>query len=139
MSYYENPRLSNSDLSLMKKSINHYLNKKQESTPAMEFGSAFHSLILEPTKFFNEYTVCDLDKRTKEYKEFFKLHEGYKILSKSDWDLLQEMESVCNTELLNFQDIHEIEKEYYFTFWGFEFKSKLDYINHDKKYIVDLK
>jgi len=144
MDYYSRKELSNSDLSLMEKSINHYLTKKSESTPAMEFGKAFHSLILEPQKFYAENVVRNLDKRTKEYKSFVLENEGKNVISTTDWELLIEMEATIHvnpisSKLVNFTDDYEVEKEIFFKFNDLDFRSKIDYVNHTQRYFWDLK
>ncbi len=56
--YFAIPRWSNSALSNFKRSPRHYLyfkEDKDEATPAMVFGSAFHCKVLEPEKFDELY------------------------------------------------------------------------------------
>ena len=73
---------------------------KQEETPAMIFGSAFHSLLLEGVwAFENRFAVVPegIDKRTKAGKEswqaFTEANIGRELISKDDYDKMSEMAS----------------------------------------------
>lgn len=70
--YRERKELSRSDLFKLSKSPAHFiyaLKNPQEETAAMIFGTAFHTLVLEPEKFEDTYiTVPKIDRRTKEGK-----------------------------------------------------------------------
>tara|TARA_R110000824_G_scaffold7386_5_gene33174 strand:+ start:558 stop:1403 length:846 start_codon:yes stop_codon:yes gene_type:complete len=62
--------------------VRHRIDGGTISTPALEFGTAFHAAILEPEVFAKEYAIAPVaDKRTKVYKEFAKENEGRKVLS----------------------------------------------------------
>ncbi|MDP2762198.1 MAG: PD-(D/E)XK nuclease-like domain-containing protein [Sideroxyarcus sp.] len=71
--YHAGEEISHSGIVKLLKSPEHYLqykNGEDESTPAMEFGSAFHAFILEPEVFAKEYVlVPKFDKRTTAGKE----------------------------------------------------------------------
>ena len=71
--YKQWPAVSKHDLDLVAKSPAHYRAAKQfppETTPAMHFGTAAHTWILEPDKAPNEVAVRPkLDRRTKAGKE----------------------------------------------------------------------
>jgi hypothetical protein len=71
--YHASDAISHSGIVQLLKSPEHYKNYKEgivEPTPAMEFGSACHSFILEPELFAEEYVLAPkFDKRTKEGKE----------------------------------------------------------------------
>jgi hypothetical protein len=71
--YHAGEEISHSGIVKLLKSPEHYLqykNGEDESTPAMEFGSAFHAFILEPEIFAKEYVLAPkFDKRTKDGKE----------------------------------------------------------------------
>ena len=49
---------------------------EREVTPAMKLGTAVHTCVLEPDMFAKHYTWTDLDKRTKEFKEFCRKNRG---------------------------------------------------------------
>ncbi|MFA6120877.1 MAG: PD-(D/E)XK nuclease-like domain-containing protein [Sideroxydans sp.] len=60
--YHAGEEISHSGIVKLLKSPEHYLQYKSgedEPTPAMEFGSAFHSFILEPELFAAVYSVVD--------------------------------------------------------------------------------
>ena len=69
----------------------------QEETPALTFGRAFHSFVLDGQESFDrEFAVAPVaDKRTKEGKESWKCFEGANagktILSESDMSTIKEM------------------------------------------------
>lgn len=65
----------------------------EEPTPAMMFGTAFHTAILEPERFANEYIVIELDRRTKVGKEAYEnaLSEGKKVLSVAEMEKIKSM------------------------------------------------
>ena len=71
--YHSGEAISHSGIVQLLKSPEHYLQYKTgsvEPTPAMEFGSAFHSFILEPEAFSKGYVLAPkFDRRTKEGKE----------------------------------------------------------------------
>jgi hypothetical protein len=78
--YHSDPAISRSHLMKMRKTPKHYWYEyinpnyiKPASQEALIFGSAFHTFLLEPKKFEDEYFVMpDLDLRTKAGKEFKK-------------------------------------------------------------------
>ena len=75
--YHASEGISRSKLMLLDKSPYHFwyetmsgFAEKQESTPAMNIGSAFHTMLLEPAKFQMEFAVAPkVDRRTKQGKE----------------------------------------------------------------------
>jgi exodeoxyribonuclease VIII len=79
--YHSCEGVSRSKLILLDKSPYHYwyeiysgLSEKRESTPAMNIGSAFHTLLLEPELFSTEFAVAPkIDRRTTKGKEEYQL------------------------------------------------------------------
>ena len=71
--YHAGEEISHSGIVKLLKSPEHYMQYKiegEEPTPAMVFGSAFHTKILEPQLFADQYVLAQkFDKRTKEGKE----------------------------------------------------------------------
>ena len=62
--YHGGPGISNSGLSLIARSPAHYWaaymdpsRQRRQATPAMEFGTAVHTAILEPDRFMRDYVV----------------------------------------------------------------------------------
>lgn len=105
MDYYEIDALSNSSLSVLKRSPQEFYerfisgNQKGEETDAMRLGSAVHMLALEPEKFDSEYVVLDgpINPRTQaaygrdtkafsEWLETAKADETRKIIIRQDFD-----------------------------------------------------
>lgn len=72
-----------------------YLQQQQEPTPAMLFGTAFHTCVLESERFDNEYAVFEGDKRTKDGKATYErlVSEGKTIISASDYATITAMAS----------------------------------------------
>ena len=73
-----------------------YLNGEKKQTPAMAFGSAFHTAVLEPSVFESEYIVApNVDKRTKagkvQWEEFKEMANGKKLIDESDREKLMRM------------------------------------------------
>ena len=105
MDYYEIDALSNSSLSVLKRSPQEFCERfvtgdqKGEETDAMRLGSAVHMLALEPEKFDSEYVVLDgpVNPRTQaaygrdtkafsEWLENAKADESRKIIIRDDFD-----------------------------------------------------
>jgi len=119
-------KLSYSKLKAFSKSPNHllqYLNRQQETTPAMLKGSALHCMVLEPEEYRRRYgTAPQVDRRTKEgkaiYNTFLEDNQGKEILPYNDYEeVLKMAEAVYNNtlamELLNSTEKElELEKEY---------------------------
>ena len=72
-----------------------YLQQQHEPTPAMLFGTAFHTCVLESERFDNEYAVFEGDKRTKDGKATYErlVSEGKTIISASDYATITAMAS----------------------------------------------
>ena len=81
--------LSYSSIKEFAKSPKHYisyLNKQRETTPALQFGSLLHCMLLEPQEFSNRYAISpkydmrkSADKET--YAEFQIKNEGKEVVS----------------------------------------------------------
>lgn len=75
-----------------------WLRKNPEQTPAMAFGSALHTLVLEPDQFSKRYEVAPVcDRRTTDGKriwaEFIENIGGREPIKADDWDDLQAMKA----------------------------------------------
>ena len=105
MDYYDIDALSNSSLSVLKRSPQEFHerfvtgNQKGEETDAMRLGSAVHMLALEPEKFDGEYVVLEgpinaktgnpYGRDTKAFTEWLEaasVDETRKILIREDFD-----------------------------------------------------
>ncbi len=72
--------------------VRHRMDGGSFTSPALEFGTAFHAAILEPEVFAAEYVIAPVrDKRTKAWKEFKAENEGRSILGLSDAGDLEAM------------------------------------------------
>lgn len=151
--YHESDGISRSQLMLLDKSPYHFwyqtlsgLAIKQESTPAMNIGSAFHTMLLEPAKFQKEFAVAPkVDRRTTKGKEeweiFSTLSFGKIILTDDQFSKVSKMvELVSKHEIVTTlldeavyeQSIYWTDKE-----TGLQFKTRPDIWS--SKMVVDLK
>lgn len=108
--YRDAPGANKSGLDDIHRSPLHYITKKRNPmppTPAMFVGRAFHSLVLEPDKFDQEFMKDPgFNKRTKagreEYEQFMEENAGITLISTnsdpdkgiwgaSDWDMIHRM------------------------------------------------
>ena len=117
----------------------------KEATPAMKLGSTIHCYLLEPLRFANEYLEePELDKRTKEYKEFAAKNTDKFLYSKKDVNpILEKLESIKkenNTEaypsllrVLNQKTTNENA-----IFWD-KFKCKIDAYDEESNTLIDIK
>lgn len=121
----------------------------QESTQALDFGRAFHSKILEPELFNNEFCFMPkIDKRTKlgklEHEEFINKNSCKKNLDNKDFIMLDSMcESMNSNRFIDAKQMIDScdskEEEFYFELQDLKFKAKLDAINTKDHIIIDVK
>lgn len=151
--YHSSAGISRSKLMLLDKSPYHFwyqtmsgLSPVQEPTPAMNMGSAFHTMLLEPKKFEDEFAIMpSLDRRTKDgkamYEDFCKRESGKVILSNDQFVKLNKMvDLVSKHDIVNMllnessfeQSIYWTDKE-----TGLQFKARPDIWSSSM--IVDLK
>tara|TARA_R110000868_G_scaffold335547_1_gene596403 strand:- start:5067 stop:5897 length:831 start_codon:yes stop_codon:yes gene_type:complete len=151
--YHASNGISRSRLMLLDKSPYHFwyetlsgLAEKRESTPAMAIGSAFHTLLLEPEKFSNEYAVAPkIDRRTKQGKEdyetFMQETAGKILLSDDQFVKVNNMVELVNKHEIVTTLLDEAVFEQSI-FWtdeetGLQFKTRPDIWS--AKMVVDLK
>jgi exodeoxyribonuclease VIII len=100
MTYHEDTsRISKSGLDLINKSPLHYWHRylnpdrETETTPALEFGSAFHLALTEPDKYAARYAVFNGDRRTNAGKQAYQelLDAGMHVIKKDDADTISKM------------------------------------------------
>ena len=144
--YHASRSLSTSGLDQFRKSPAHFRawqdgDAKQESTPAMEFGTAAHMAVLEPELFIQKYKPFSGDKRTKEGKFIWQgiIESGYTPLAEETWDSINSLAASVHAHPAAAQLLHRIEPETsWFDNWnGIEVKARLDGIGNDD--IIDLK
>ena len=157
--YLELPGISNSDLKHLKKSLAHYLHYKsippeeRKTTPAQALGKAAHTLLFEPKKFEKEFVITPSDEwRSKENKIVRESAEkqGKTAIKPSDVEDMKAMVEAVKAhptagELIDLESDHEVERAVKFPYSPdgteaeFECKIRYDYINHGKRYFLDLK
>lgn len=87
--YHASDGLSSSELKALLRSPEHFqaYGETDEQTPAMRFGSLFHTATLEPEAMTERYVIepTHINKRTKagkaEYAEFLKASEGKEVVT----------------------------------------------------------
>jgi hypothetical protein len=125
-----------------------YLAGKKPPTPAMQFGTAVHSSVLNPQNFENEVAILpDINRRTKEgklqYEKFLKNADGKAIIDRDRAvDCIQVGQSVARSqtarELLSVRDIEQA------FLWKDEktslvCKARVDAYSNNSKKVIDLK
>ncbi len=101
--YHAASGVSRSRLMLLDKSPYHFWYEvisgeaeKREATPAMNIGSAFHTMLLEPELFEREYAVMPaIDRRTKQGKEDYQIFvdesDGKIVLTAEQFEKVSKM------------------------------------------------
>ncbi len=158
--------VSASGLKKLKVSPAHFKEEEEEpaeSSDAMLFGSAYHSFILEPDKFKEEYYVFDdhdicekltndgfqKPRATKEYKEWeaseMRVIGEKKVITKDDFERISAMKeklmrhSYAKMLLSNGLNEQGYMGEIITEAGNINIKFKPDHVNDNKKFIVDLK
>ena len=145
--YHSHNSISASGLkTIYKKSVFHYINKEQfTSTPAMNFGSAVHSALLEPDKKEILALPEKINLRTKKDRDFkAKLIEDNKdkiIISHDEKKYLEQIVDNVNSnslamKLLNGLD--EIEYSYYGSIDEVDVRVRPDGLKRNR-HIIDIK
>ena len=150
--YHSSSAISRSQLMLLDKIPYHFWYEvlsgqaeKKESTPAMKFGSLFHTLVLEPEKFHEEYFLISQKtmpvKGTNPYKLIIEEAKGRTPITQEQLDKVSKMsdlvrkQEIVKTLLIDSKFENSL-------FWtdeetSLQFKSKPDIWS--TKMIVDLK
>lgn len=154
--YFELPEISNSDCKALNESFLAFERKcEKETTPAMKFGSGFHSYLLENDKFFNEYAVneCTANKNTNIYKaakaELIEANLGKEIIAIDDFSIYVEQRNsiwshpkamhVLSGETLIEEALFWEEEHDDATGGIVKMRGKLDIINKSINTVIDLK
>lgn len=147
--YHKEEAVSKSDLELFHRSPAHYKAKElKEPTPAMVFGAAFHTFVLQPELFEKEYAVMpkDLKLTTIEGKAFAMTEQGNhrELIKWNDYQIMRDMmislaDHDTAIKLLQSKGPREIS-----AFWtdkriGLECKLRADLITSESNVVVDLK
>jgi len=133
--------------SVAKRSVFHHINSEMKETEALLVGSAFHTLVLEPHLFDEEFFVMPkFDRRTKSGKQ--KAHaiesemiaQGKKCITEPNYNMIVNMRnSIMNNPVCsNILTGGEPEVSFYVEdFHGIKVRVRPDYLGKD--YVVDLK
>lgn len=161
--------IGSSSVKLYKKSPLHYITNKVESTPALEFGTLYHTYILEPDKFKDEYfifddsTICEeltsgafMDDKgkqifaksprsTKIYKEWYSnqmtIAGGKKTISIEEFEMIKKMkDALFSHPYARYLLTGGVsELSHYTELNGVKVKIRPDHMFRKKKICVDLK
>ena len=145
--YADREYVSNSMLSLLNKSPQHLqrlLDGHKEETPALNFGSAFHTYVLEPKKWNIDVAIYEgKTRRGKAWDEFQEQHPSKTIINKSEHQKIVDMRRTLCTPEDNYDfienSLHEVVKVW--EMQGVKCKGKVDcvYEKDGKKIIIDVK
>jgi len=123
--YRKKPGISASDLKKMVKSMATWKYEKDHpedsDSEALQFGRAYHKLMLEPDDFDKEFIVSPkFDRRTKEGKEayakFLEQAEGKEVINEETYQKLLEMQiALYNTPFVKLLIKGEHEKSFFWT------------------------
>jgi len=144
--YHQLARLSASGAKVLLKSPSRYRHERlhpAKPTPAMEFGTMFHALVLEPDVFARRYALLPgIDRRTKEGKAAFELWQadnlGKTAVSADDWNRVHAMARAVETSGAG--DLMTGGRMELPVLWdrdGAQLKAKIDCLTGDR--IIDLK
>ncbi|MBX3630656.1 MAG: PD-(D/E)XK nuclease-like domain-containing protein [Nitrosomonas sp.] len=151
--YHQNPAVGSSGLKKIMRSPAHYQEFRlnpPEPTPTMQFGTAFHTALLEPDVFSRDYAVAPkFDRRTKKGKEaaeaWDSVNASKTALTREQTDSIQKMvasvRAHTGASLVLSNGIAEMSG-----FWkdeetGVACKCRPDFIGYDPSglYLVDVK
>ncbi len=147
MDYFEVDALNHSLLKQFKYSPRHYLaakTTKSVQTPAMEFGTLVHGILLEDFQIEKNIIIMpDINKKTKVYKEWLKTIDNTKlIVSQTDYNIAKRMVNNLLAKK-SFQKLWEqriaTEKAYYYNKDGVKCKALIDIELNSGYGIIDLK
>lgn len=147
--YHADKAIGHSGIVKMLKSPAHlreYLDHPHEATPAMAFGTAVHTYVLEPEVFSEEFVVAEkFDRRTKEGKEaaarFEEVNQGKTMITTEELNTLTLVRSAVQSHLGAHKLLGDGEAELS-AFWtdpitGLNCKCRPDWFNGEA--VVDLK
>lgn len=148
--YRQRPGLSGTQLVKLAKSPLHYkhaVDNPSEPTPAMEFGTAAHTLVLEPQLFSQQYAVFQGEgtRASKEYKAFALANSAKSILKQEEYQDLQQMltalqgKQLASRLLFHEQGLNEHEMYWVDPATQVQCKGKLDRYLPDLNIVVDYK
>ena len=144
--YHQSKAISSSALkTIHKKSVFHYLNQAPRKSAALQIGSAIHTAVLEPEKFYDEvYIMPKIDKRPKsgkeEYARHLKLAEGKSIIEDEDYKMILKIKKNFEAdEKAVYYTKGDIELSHYTNYEGVDVRVRPDCINKMLGFISDPK
>jgi exodeoxyribonuclease VIII len=145
--YSDSQFVSNSMLSLLNKSPQHLermLKGHKEESPALNFGKAFHTVVLEPEKVNTEIAVFEgKARRGKAWDEFKSDNESNTIITEPEYNKILKMRSTLCTPEQSYEfienSIHEVVNVW--EMLGVNCKGKVDcvYESDNGKILIDVK
>lgn len=147
--YHSTRALSKSGLDQFRKSPAHFRawqdgETKNESSPALEFGTAAHMAVLEPELFILKYAKFSGDKRSKDGKAAWEniIYSGYTPITKEQWECVNGVASSVHAHPAAADLINSIKPGYFEvsafdSFGGIKVKARIDGLGSD--FIIDLK
>ena len=144
--YHGTKALSKSGLDQFRKSPAHFRawqdgTTKNESSPALEFGTAVHMAILEPELFALNYTLFTGDRRNKDGKMAYEavIASGKTPLNQEQWDNITGAAAAVHAHPAAAPLLNGIQTEVScFDSWnGVKVKARIDGLAKD--YIIDVK
>lgn len=157
ITYHSNKEyISASQIKLYKKSPLHKITYISKETPAMEFGTAYHTFILEPEEFGRNYFIFNENERPEPDKTFgSKLNKEWKdniLMTNRNIIPIEMHKQLCDMRDILMSDFYvrsllkngtaelshytEIDSNNY---KNIKVKVRPDYLKTDKRLIVDLK
>lgn len=125
------------------KFIKYYVNReKTEPSPALVFGTAIHTAILEPHLFDSEIIIYpEQYRRGNSWKEFALQHPNSNILTMNEKTQLDALVEACNNSKLAKELLTDCKFEHTLMteLDGLPVKCRCDGINIEKGYIIDVK
>ena len=114
----------------------------EKFVPALQFGTAAHTLLLEPHLF--DYSVkvySGLSRRGKDWQDFLATHHDKIILTRPEMDKLQALKECYqnNSDAVSILEKCQYEHTMVASMFDLRLKARADGINLDKGYIFDVK
>lgn len=149
MDYHSRRAASSTRIKEMLRSPAHlkFMDENGKTADALTVGEAFHSLVLEPTEFKEQFAVAPkVDRRTKDGREawqmFMDANPGVTILTEDQYLSVTGMaKAVMNHPMANELIMSRTETEVSL-FWhqlGMPCKARIDAYSLDQRCIIDLK
>lgn len=147
--YHSTRALSKSGLDQFRKSPAHFRAwqdgiTRNESSPALEFGTAAHMAVLEPELFILKYAKFSGDKRSKDGKAAWEniIYSGYTPLTEEQWECVNSVAASVHAhhgaaKLIDRIKPGRFEVSAFDNWMGVKVKARIDGLAED--YIIDLK